>query len=318
MVAHTVHVPVTARSRLTFVSQDKFRKCEQLGVEASHEMQQAAKRVLEENQRLRAFLRSKGIDERELDNYRAAESGNGPTDSKTPSPAQGLESLIGRRRPCCSSEEAARGNCVEPVRQASLPNDPASTGHTVAAASMTLPSQAVPANSDRGPLIHSQASSLSPVSPQSTQSLVPALAAAPIPHEMAPYPAPTLFPVDFQAMHAVANAPSQVQQMPVSYKSTQTTVYDGQLQQAYAVLDRGQMPLPQYTGQLQAHSPSGTFFGEQFDSSDLLSSTTQDQLMRGLQPTDEEYAEGGSMEAGMQWTQGDGHGTWHSTESRPF
>ncbi|KAF2838760.1 hypothetical protein M501DRAFT_907401, partial [Patellaria atrata CBS 101060] len=38
----------------------KYRNCEQLGVEASAEIQLAARRVLEENKRLRALLKQKG------------------------------------------------------------------------------------------------------------------------------------------------------------------------------------------------------------------------------------------------------------------
>ncbi|KAF2083285.1 hypothetical protein K490DRAFT_18352, partial [Saccharata proteae CBS 121410] len=39
----------------------KYRNCEQKGVEASAEIQAAAKRVLEENRRLRALLRQQGL-----------------------------------------------------------------------------------------------------------------------------------------------------------------------------------------------------------------------------------------------------------------
>ncbi|KAF2459235.1 hypothetical protein BDY21DRAFT_275531, partial [Lineolata rhizophorae] len=39
----------------------KFRNCQQLGVEASAEIQAAARKVLEENKRLRSLLRQKGL-----------------------------------------------------------------------------------------------------------------------------------------------------------------------------------------------------------------------------------------------------------------
>ncbi|KAF2432585.1 hypothetical protein EJ08DRAFT_585201, partial [Tothia fuscella] len=39
----------------------KYRQCEQIGVEASSEMQVAARKVLEENRKLRTLLKSKGM-----------------------------------------------------------------------------------------------------------------------------------------------------------------------------------------------------------------------------------------------------------------
>ncbi|KAH7130394.1 hypothetical protein B0J11DRAFT_251260 [Dendryphion nanum] len=44
----------------------KLRQCEQMGVEASAEIQGAARKVLEENRRLRAMLRTRGVPEVEI------------------------------------------------------------------------------------------------------------------------------------------------------------------------------------------------------------------------------------------------------------
>ncbi|KAF2020091.1 hypothetical protein BU24DRAFT_459705 [Aaosphaeria arxii CBS 175.79] len=44
----------------------KLRQCEQMGVEASTEIQSAARKVLEENRRLRAMLRTRGVPEIEI------------------------------------------------------------------------------------------------------------------------------------------------------------------------------------------------------------------------------------------------------------
>ncbi|KXL43590.1 hypothetical protein M433DRAFT_69513, partial [Acidomyces richmondensis BFW] len=41
--------------------ESKYRQCEQLGVEASAEIQAAAKKVVEENRRLRALLKQQGF-----------------------------------------------------------------------------------------------------------------------------------------------------------------------------------------------------------------------------------------------------------------
>lgn len=96
--------------------EDKFRKCEQLGVEATSEMQVAARKVLEENNRLRAFLREKGISDDELDAWMDnAESGSrvgsvvagmyGGSNRAVESPAPELASMIGTRRRCCPGDD---------------------------------------------------------------------------------------------------------------------------------------------------------------------------------------------------------------------
>ncbi|KAK5138895.1 hypothetical protein LTR04_004076, partial [Oleoguttula sp. CCFEE 6159] len=47
--------------------ENKYRHCEAVGVEASTEIQAAARRVLEENRRLRGLLRIKGVGENEIE-----------------------------------------------------------------------------------------------------------------------------------------------------------------------------------------------------------------------------------------------------------
>jgi len=93
----------------------KYRQCEQLGVEASAEIQTAARKVVEENKRLRALLRQQGFTDTDI-NGMAGEDANA---------ANALESLIGQRRKCVSaSENGSRGQSVTPSHR--LPATPAS------------------------------------------------------------------------------------------------------------------------------------------------------------------------------------------------
>ncbi|KAF1817137.1 hypothetical protein P152DRAFT_382253, partial [Eremomyces bilateralis CBS 781.70] len=41
--------------------EEKYRHCEQMGVEASAEIQAAARKVLDENKKLRAILQQRGL-----------------------------------------------------------------------------------------------------------------------------------------------------------------------------------------------------------------------------------------------------------------
>lgn len=73
--------------------EEKFRKCEQLGVEASAEIQAAARRVVEENRRLRALLRRKGVHEAEIDGFVDAQEQESPS-------SESLQTLLTTRKPC--------------------------------------------------------------------------------------------------------------------------------------------------------------------------------------------------------------------------
>lgn len=77
--------------------EDKLRKCEQTGAEASSEMQIAARRVLEENVRLRNLLKQHGLSEDDID---VLKSESNDMTAAVLSPAQELAMQIGNRRSC--------------------------------------------------------------------------------------------------------------------------------------------------------------------------------------------------------------------------
>ncbi|KAF2143786.1 uncharacterized protein K452DRAFT_296765 [Aplosporella prunicola CBS 121167] len=72
----------------------KYRNCEQQGVEASAEIQAAARRVLEENKRLKALLRQKGVSDTEIDS--CMNQGGGCSSSSV----QQLDTMLKTKRPC--------------------------------------------------------------------------------------------------------------------------------------------------------------------------------------------------------------------------
>ncbi|PSN62309.1 hypothetical protein BS50DRAFT_578125 [Corynespora cassiicola Philippines] len=73
----------------------KLRSCEQMGIEASAEIQSAARKVLEENKRLRALLYERGVPEAEII---AVMGGERAIDHV--SAASSLTSMLDRRIPC--------------------------------------------------------------------------------------------------------------------------------------------------------------------------------------------------------------------------
>ncbi|KAK1062654.1 hypothetical protein LTR74_010110 [Friedmanniomyces endolithicus] len=89
----------------------KYRSCEQIGAEASAEIQSAARRVLEENKRLRQLLKQQGLSDAEIDAFLS----NRPENTQYPSPTSvALESLIGQRKACrpgsgCDSGSGSAG-----------------------------------------------------------------------------------------------------------------------------------------------------------------------------------------------------------------
>lgn len=83
----------------------KYRSCEATGVEASAEIQSAARRVLDENKRLRLMLRQRGVSDAEIDGGGDSLAvGGGRVDDS----ATDLERLLASRRMCrtgsCNSE----------------------------------------------------------------------------------------------------------------------------------------------------------------------------------------------------------------------
>ncbi|KAK3081345.1 hypothetical protein LTS18_007672 [Coniosporium uncinatum] len=75
----------------------KYRKCEQHGIEASAEIQAAARKVLEENKRLRALLKRSGISDAEIDGFQHAQ---GESPGHHASPEMILDTMLSTRRPC--------------------------------------------------------------------------------------------------------------------------------------------------------------------------------------------------------------------------
>ncbi|KAI9787289.1 MAG: hypothetical protein M1816_007703 [Peltula sp. TS41687] len=74
----------------------RWRRCEQAGAEASSEIQVAARKVADENKRLRLLLRERGVQEHELNDY-LVRTGGGPQ-ALTVAPL--LDTLLSHRKDC--------------------------------------------------------------------------------------------------------------------------------------------------------------------------------------------------------------------------
>ncbi|KAK5702643.1 hypothetical protein LTR97_003589 [Elasticomyces elasticus] len=105
----------------------KYRTCEQTGAEASAEIQQAARRVLEENKRLRELLKHQGLSDTEIDKFLYERPENPQYPSAT---TVALENMIGQRRPCgpgstCSTsssiQDAVQGSSASSAQQCQTP-----------------------------------------------------------------------------------------------------------------------------------------------------------------------------------------------------
>ncbi|KAI9724151.1 MAG: hypothetical protein M1812_000870 [Candelaria pacifica] len=81
----------------------KYRNCELLGVEASSEIQTAARRVAEENKKLRALLREKGVYDREVDKFVT-----GGSKQKATNNGETLEEILRIRKPCNGDSSCTR------------------------------------------------------------------------------------------------------------------------------------------------------------------------------------------------------------------
>ncbi len=108
--------------------ESRLRECEQKGVAASSEIQAAARKVAEENLRLRVLLVKRGVSESEINSLVGEESGNGrvsgvgsgmegneeqwAADQVKSDDAKILDALLAMRRPCGrpSSESSGRNN----------------------------------------------------------------------------------------------------------------------------------------------------------------------------------------------------------------
>ncbi|KAL9080780.1 MAG: hypothetical protein Q9157_000567 [Trypethelium eluteriae] len=105
--------------------ENKIRTCQQLGVQATAEVQAVARRVLDENKRLRALLREKGATQWEIDGYIGTQSTDNNMPKEEVSQFSGapviLEDLLSHRRPCQLGDEA---DSCSPSRKCSLNSNP--------------------------------------------------------------------------------------------------------------------------------------------------------------------------------------------------
>ena len=93
---------------------DRYRTCEAVGVEASAEIQAAARRVLEENRRLRQLLRQQGFSDAQID----AASGNAglkDEEEEPAPPAQALRVMLQVKRACGTEEGCASRQDVRDI-----------------------------------------------------------------------------------------------------------------------------------------------------------------------------------------------------------
>lgn len=84
----------------------RLRQCELQGIEASAEIQMAARKVADENRKLRALLTLQGIGEDSIDAYlQSSPAGDIQLGGQIPShsgPVQALQHLLQTRKPCCT------------------------------------------------------------------------------------------------------------------------------------------------------------------------------------------------------------------------
>lgn len=328
--------------------EDKFRHCEQQGVTASAEMQEAARRVLEENRRLREILLQKGIATEEIETLvpsssETPESEAFPAakeDSQYPSPAvKGLADLLRVRKPCCSAQEASQG--CDPHRRTSsnvseeqLPS--ASTGDMApspvdtnvrfgtAATNSPVPESSLyrqpPAAARSAPDLASPAALAHPLDPLPLPAQQQRRSNAHAQPTMFSPQAPRSAPFANFTFGAPANLPHMTEQSPFAAPGGPIPqgAVSGYIQfvPVFTSHSANQPSPSQVLGPMQMQSPMGpspmhpppteALFNEPFDMSNLISPSTQEQLLRGLQqPTD---GDGG-------WLHADGSGSWGTAAS---
>ncbi|KAF2268845.1 hypothetical protein CC78DRAFT_529818 [Lojkania enalia] len=143
----------------------KLRNCEQMGIEASAEIQSAARKVLDENRKLRALLRERGVSEAEI----ATVMGTGDRSLECGSAAAALNTMLDRRIHCGGL------SCTTP------PPNSTSAPATAAVAPISIPARRSAPLSEYG--------SQSPHSTISSVDTPPAFSSTPfIPVTMTPAP----------------------------------------------------------------------------------------------------------------------------------
>lgn len=110
----------------------KYRTCEAVGVEASTEIQTAARRVLEENRRLRLLLKQQGLSDSDIDGFSSSAASSPsikPENPQFPLASTTLDQLLTTRRQCrpgsvCDSEETPRRQSCVPSIASQPPPQP--------------------------------------------------------------------------------------------------------------------------------------------------------------------------------------------------
>ncbi|KAF2121085.1 hypothetical protein BDV96DRAFT_203460 [Lophiotrema nucula] len=108
----------------------KLRSCEQVGVEASTEIQTAARRVLEENRRLRTLLHERGVADSEI----AAVIGLSDRNIDATPASTSLNAMLGRKLACSQNTCAASPGASSPPSCTSVPS-------TIAVAPIAIPAR---------------------------------------------------------------------------------------------------------------------------------------------------------------------------------
>lgn len=108
----------------------KYRSCEAVGAEASAEIQAAARKVLDENKRLRRLLRQQGFSDAEID---------GPDHDEfasSPSATEMLDAMLVTRKPCrpssgsgCGDSQMCKVEDDTTSRRQSCASAPAASAH---------------------------------------------------------------------------------------------------------------------------------------------------------------------------------------------
>ncbi|KAB2570208.1 hypothetical protein BFW01_g6039 [Lasiodiplodia theobromae] len=174
--------------------ESKYRACEQMGVQASAEIQAAAKRVLDENRRLRALLQKMGVSDSEIDSF------NDPN----PNPADTLDAMLRNRRPCNPGSQSACGSS----RSGASSKSPASQAPTSTPLSTTsLEPPALPPPAQPSPRSHSSATSISSTfstPPTAESPMVPIAPLPSFPTNTPPDPSSAYGP-SYNAYYAIPN-----------------------------------------------------------------------------------------------------------------
>ena len=277
-------------------------------------MQIAARRVLQENQRLRAFLRDKGISDAELELYTGsggaspAGFGGGYEDGRSgdSSAAKILEDLIGKSAPCCADDASGQ---LETIESDNLRNSGASSGVSSPSSSLARFSGAgTPVQPLQQPRQYQQFH---------PQPIVQALTNTP------PIPAPQLYGAQFDSYTPYSTLvqypqPQQQQQQRQPNHPRYQQIPHHQRQQHSPLLIANQhhhtrTPSAPMTVPATNHPSPTAFFTDDIgaDASDLLPPGLHAQFLRGLHNTTtttmkyEESEGGGNMATSQGDVDGD-------------